>query len=122
MSDSGSSMRPGPTARIRRLRGRLEELGVPAALVLDPQNVGYLSGFTGSTAALLVTGEDAVFITDSRYAIQARAECPGFRLVVIRSSAEYNTAVAAEARRLGVALLAFESDYVTVARLEALRE
>ena len=43
----------------------------PAAQeALGPENVGYLSGFTGSTAALLITADRSLFITDSRYAAQ----------------------------------------------------
>ena len=35
-------------SRLERLRARLAELQVPAALILDPLNVGYLTGFRGN--------------------------------------------------------------------------
>jgi Xaa-Pro aminopeptidase len=37
-------------------------------------NVRYLSGFTGSNALLLITGDRAILFTDPRYATQAPAE------------------------------------------------
>ena len=58
--------------RIDRLRERLE---VPALLVTDLVNIRYLTGYTGSNAALLVPRHgSAVFFTDSRYAERAPDE------------------------------------------------
>src|SRR5438105_2648830 len=113
MPEGASPMPAGPAGRVQRLRERLQELDCPAALVLEAQNIGYLTGFTGTTAAVLISRDEAVFVTDSRYAVQARAECPGFRLVVIRTSGEYDEAIAAEVQRLELPAVAFESDYAT---------
>ncbi len=56
-----------------------------AALVTDLVNVRYLTGFTGSNAALVVdvTGRH-VFATDGRYAEQAATECGDLRHVISR--------------------------------------
>ncbi|MCX6344269.1 MAG: aminopeptidase P family protein [Armatimonadetes bacterium] len=61
--------------RLSKLRNIMVEKGLGALLVTDLANVFYLSGFTGSTAALVVTADDAFIMVDSRYAIQAREEC-----------------------------------------------
>ncbi|HET9945873.1 MAG TPA: aminopeptidase P family N-terminal domain-containing protein, partial [Actinomycetes bacterium] len=45
--------------RRRRLRDAARATGTEAALVTRLVNVRYHTGFTGSTAALLVTGEGA---------------------------------------------------------------
>jgi len=45
-------------------------------------NIRYLSGFTGSDAALLVTGGAAYLVTDGRYDIQARQEVRGAEVVI----------------------------------------
>jgi Xaa-Pro aminopeptidase len=50
--------------RIARLR---ESLELPLLVTFLP-NIRYLTGFTGSSAFVLVTGERFVFITDGRYA------------------------------------------------------
>ena len=48
-------------------------------LVTDLVNIRYLTGFTGSNAAVLIATEDdaeAMFCTDGRYEVQAAAEVP----------------------------------------------
>lgn len=44
-------------------------------------NVRYLTGFTGSSASLLITQDKALFITDFRYIIQAEEEVKGFEII-----------------------------------------
>ncbi len=85
-----------------------------ALLVTDLVNVRYLTGFTGSNAALLVhVGGDAAsrFCTDGRYRTQAAQEVPDLPIVVERGSA---LALARAAGGQGVRALGFESDHVTV--------
>ncbi|GHF27953.1 X-Pro dipeptidase [Amycolatopsis deserti] len=98
------------------LRTVLNESGVDALLVTDLLNVRYLTGFTGSNAALLVhcAGEDrTVFCTDGRYTTQAEHEVPDLPRVIEReSAAALLTRAAGDAaahRRTG-----FESQHVSV--------
>ncbi len=51
-------------------------------------NVRYLTGFTGSNAALLVSQSSAALATDSRYEIQAAAQVPDISLVIGRNFLE----------------------------------
>jgi Xaa-Pro aminopeptidase len=46
-------------------------------LVSNLVNIRYLTGFTGSAAFLLLTGDRTVFLTDGRYIEQVATECPG---------------------------------------------
>ncbi|MFN3649348.1 MAG: M24 family metallopeptidase [Armatimonadota bacterium] len=110
------------TPRLQRLRQVLAEKELRGALITDAGHVGYLSGFTGSTAALLVLPERAVFITDSRYTAQAARECPGFELAQTSSGGTYQDAIAEKAKELGATELAIEGDLVTVSQLEKLKE
>lgn len=94
---------------------------VDALLLTDLTNIGYVAGFTGSTAQALVSGGEAVFITDPRYLLRARQECPGFDVVEASGSGSYGEA-------LHNALLAhpqwqrigFEAGHVTVAQARKL--
>ena len=63
------------------LSHRLRAADLDAMLVSDLNNVRYLSGFTGSNAALLVFADDrpALLATDGRYRTQAARQAPGFR-------------------------------------------
>ena len=50
----------------------LKDAGVDAALFCQPENLRYLCSFSGTDGALLVTEDQYVFLTDSRYTTQAR--------------------------------------------------
>lgn len=108
--------------RLTRFRARMAEMSFPAALVLDPLNVSYLSGFTGSNGAVLSTQDRAIFVTDGRYTAQARRECPGFEIAIAPSSGAFLDAVAEQAKGLGAESIALEAEYVTIAGLESLQE
>ena len=60
-------------ARSRRLAALADGLTaahVDGLLVTSPPNIRYLTGFSGSSALLFVTGRDVVLITDFRYQTQ----------------------------------------------------
>ncbi|AEV75861.1 Xaa-Pro aminopeptidase [Mycolicibacterium rhodesiae NBB3] len=96
-----------------RLRQRLVAADLDAILVSDLVNVRYLSGFTGSNAALLVRAEDPtpVLATDGRYRTQAAQQAPDAELVIERACGPH---LVARAAADGVSRLGFESHVVTV--------
>ena len=72
------------TARLSRLRKQIIELNIDTMLVQTEENRRYLSGFTGedgnfdeSAGTLLITENEIILATDSRYELQARNEVPG---------------------------------------------
>ena len=73
-------------ARRDRARAALAELGVEGLLVTTLVNVRYLTGFSGSNGAVLLTSDgSARLFTDGRYGDQAAAECPGVGVVLARN-------------------------------------
>ena len=60
--------------RLRRVRDRLHESRLDALLVSHLPSVRWLTGFTGSSAFLLVEPGSATLITDFRYRTQAAEE------------------------------------------------
>ena len=60
--------------RIHKVRDIMKQASLDALLFLHPANMRYLSGFTGTDGAYLVTLESTVFLTDSRYVEQARRQ------------------------------------------------
>lgn len=103
--------------RRERLRTLVRETGAEAALVTRLVNVRYLTGFTGSNAALLLTEHGDVLATDGRYTTQAGAESPGLEVLVER---DCPPALVARAACDGVRQLAYEAHDVTVEQHEAL--
>ena len=102
--------------RLKRLREQMETRRVDALLVTHLPNVRYLTGFTGSSAALVVTEAKAAFFTDGRYTEQAREEVQGARVRIAKGAV-----LAAAARWISESRLktiGFESERMTVATRE----
>jgi Xaa-Pro aminopeptidase len=116
-----------PETHLRRrdaLRAQLRARDLDAILIVDLLNVRYLTGFTGSNAALLVHAvgdEHTVFCTDGRYLTQSTRQVPDLELMIERASAiGLATRMSTQAtryRRTG-----FESQHVTVDGLDALAQ
>ncbi len=110
-----------PETHVRRraaLRSRLRERELDALLVVDLRNVRYLTGFTGSNAALLVHAEDearTIFCTDGRYLTQSARQVPDLERMLERPCAD---ALAELAGRQNYGRTGFESHRVTVDELD----
>ncbi len=112
-SDAASELKGLPPLRVegrlRRLRDRLVAAGVDAAAIVEPANVRWLTGFTGSNGTVVVLGcGEALLVTDSRYAEQAPAQLAGagcggeVEVVVARRAAEAVAGRLEGATRLGL--------------------
>jgi len=67
--------------RLRKLRMSIAKKGLDALLLSQPENLRYLSGFTGSSGWLLISGQNAILATDFRYVEQAKGESPDFEII-----------------------------------------
>lgn len=101
--------------RLPRLRELLDDQGCDALVVSELTNVRYLTGFSGSAALLLVSGDRTVFVTDGRYRDRSAEELGAvgvdadIRIVGAAPDAAIAEAVAAaRVQRLGL-----EADHVT---------
>src|SRR4051794_3514295 len=70
-------------ARADRLVHVLAERELDCLLVTNLVNVRYLTGFTGTNGACIVTPEERLFLTDFRYVERAKAEVSGFERATI---------------------------------------
>ncbi len=106
--------------RLRALRTAMRRRGLSALAVTDMKNVRYLTGFTGSAGACLVSTRSAVFITDFRYRAQAAKEAaPEYRRAEHSSLIE---GLAREMRRIRADALAFEEDRLTYGAFRRMRK
>ena len=109
--------------RLAELRKKLLHKKLDALLVTKPVNRNYLSGFTGSTAFLVVTLRSALFVTDSRYTEQAKKEINGeFELVEIKSTKEYYKTIVDIVKKDKVNVLAIESRNLVFSQYETLKK
>ncbi len=72
--------------RVEDLLKKIERSGMDALFMLkqetvSKQNVRYISGFTGSSAHLIISPERRILLTDDRYTEQAAAQCPEFEVI-----------------------------------------
>ena len=92
---------------ILAVTGSLAAKGIDGMLISQIRNVRYLTGFTGSSACLLITGKDRIFFTDPRYEEQAKREVRGFDIVIERY--ERPREILEKAKAVGIKTLGFES-------------
>lgn len=106
--------------RVRRLRGLLDGAGVDAFYVTNPENRFYLSGFSGTTGALLLCRKESFLLTDFRYTDQASQESPEFKVVEV--SGIYSESLFAIMKEKGLSKLGCEGDYLTYNQFLALKD
>ena len=103
--------------RLPKLRAALDAAKCDALLVTNLTNVRYLTGFTGSAALLLVTGDELVLATDGRYAFQSADQLKAAGVearIEIGNLAGQKTAISGAAA--GIGRVGLEATDVTWAR------
>jgi len=100
----------------------LKEDGVDAYLLTNPVNITYLSGFTGDSAALLVTAKNTVLISDSRFEEQIVQECPGLDTHIRPHNKTSAEAIAEVLAKAGLKTIGVESAHLTLESLESFKD
>lgn len=106
--------------RRARLMEALASRGWDAAMIHRPENIRYLTGFTGE-GSLFLSAKQAVLLTDFRYVEQASRQAGDLALLQITSQRRETDCVLELTDGCGVRTLAVEQDYLTYSRHEALR-
>ncbi|MGN0506843.1 MAG: M24 family metallopeptidase [Lachnospiraceae bacterium] len=109
-------------AEYNKVHSVLEQKKLDAVLVSDGYNMRYLSGFTGATGYLLITGNSRTLFTDSRYTTAAKAQAPDFTVVEVDSSRDYCAALNTVLEEEKIEVLGFESQHVRYSVYENLKE
>src|SRR4051812_24417244 len=92
-----------------RLAATLKAERVEALLITSEANVGYLTGFTGDSSALILGRDRAVMVSDGRYTEQLRAECPDLELHIRQVKQTLIPAAAEAVSKLGHGRLGYEA-------------
>jgi len=104
--------------RLARFRRRMRA-EADACLLTSLPNILYLTGFRGSSGALVVTGREAVLFTDGRYRQQAREEVRGARVRI--TAADPVAAAARWLRARRAARVTYEPQAMTAAQFDEVR-
>src|SRR5262245_38666109 len=108
------------TRRKRQAALAARREGMDGLLVTHLPDVRYLSGFTGSNAALAFAGGRTVLFTDGRYTAQAKAEAAGTKVIIAQKpavTAACEWLVASGQKKCG-----FDATQTTVAALDSMRK
>lgn len=103
------------------VRAVLREQELDALLVTAAPNIRYLSGFSGSAGMLLVTRDDAILVTDFRYASQAPQEVGDAARTLIERTSVWDR-LGRELAASSVARLGVEASYLTLRDARRLAE
>jgi Xaa-Pro aminopeptidase len=92
---------------------------VEGILFFSPENIRYLTGFSGSEGYLLAQEDESLLLVDSRYITQAREETTGSRVALLeqRFKGLKDHSAPLHLQRLG-----FEAQGISVARFEQLQQ
>lgn len=105
--------------RSAQIQAIVGEKSLEGILFFSPENIRYLTGFSGSEGYLL-TGTDAnLLLVDSRYITQAQEETNDCRVIQIEKGSKD---VAAQITALGWRRLGFEAQGISVALFGQLQE
>ncbi|HEY0759795.1 MAG TPA: aminopeptidase P family protein [Acidisarcina sp.] len=105
--------------RLRALRRSMKLRQMDALLVTHLPDVRYLCGFTGSNAALGVSGGRAALFTDGRYTVQAQQQVQAARVHIAKKPALRECCLWLEAS--GARHTFFDPEHTTVSQLGAMR-
>jgi Xaa-Pro aminopeptidase len=97
--------------RLQKLRASIGKKEIDALLISQPENLVYLSGFTGSSGWLLISEQNAILATDFRYVEQAKKESPHFEIIQIKR--EFRDWLPGLVSDLGLHKLGFEANFIS---------
>jgi len=103
----------------KKIREIAHKKNVEGILFFSPENIRYLTGFSGSEGYLLVGNNANLLLVDSRYVTQAHEETRGCRVSLINKGIR---GVTAQISALGLKRLGFEAQSISVALFEQLKE
>ncbi|MFD1360675.1 M24 family metallopeptidase [Lentibacillus salinarum] len=106
--------------KLDRLRQKLKTHNLDAILITSPINRRYITGFTGTAGAVIVSQDDARFITDFRYIKQANEQAADFTVVEHKQS--INQEINEQLKQMKVERIGFEKDHVTFSGYEQYQE
>jgi len=102
--------------KMDKVRDALETNRLDAILIASSINRRYVTGFTGTAGAAIITKDDARFITDFRYTEQAAEQAEGFQIVEHKQLIDLE--IKDQLKELNVKRLGFEKDHVSYSQYE----
>ncbi|WP_251520690.1 MULTISPECIES: M24 family metallopeptidase [Staphylococcus] len=107
-------------SRIDKLISELTSKEIEGVVILSDFNRRYLSGFTGTSGALIITENDKRLITDFRYIDQATRQAPDFEIVNQQETP--TNEILNQFKQLNIKNIGFEGNLLSYDMYEALNQ
>ncbi len=108
--------------RLEALRRRMAGDGLDALVVSSLPNIRYLTGFSGTSALVLVTGGAVEFLSDFRYREQARAEVGDLARIGIETGGLWERLFKRLPDHANVAVVGYEAHVLTAREAQRLAD
>ena len=114
-------------SRVQRVLDHIRELNLDGLFLVQNErvskkNVRYLSGFTGSTAYLVITPEKRVLTTDGRYTVQAAEQCEPYGFEIVPHVRPFTNALKKIVADLRIKRLGYETEAIMVSMFNSVKE
>ncbi|WP_207999134.1 M24 family metallopeptidase [Macrococcus lamae] len=106
--------------KFEKVNQLLEQKNLDAIVVLSPHNRRYLSLFTGSSGALVISRDKRFLVTDFRYTVQAAEQAGEFE--VVKQSGGLLDSVAEVIKTISAETVGFEGDLITYQQFAKLKQ
>ena len=106
--------------RLEKMRAAMAEADCEAFVSFNAPANEYLTGFRGSTSAVLITANAARFLSDFRYAEQAESQVEGYEIHVVKGTLE--TRAGEHLFAMKASKVAFDPQVTTVYQAEKFSE
>lgn len=97
-------------SKVAQIREQFEKHDIDGVMIMSTYNRRFVSNFTGSSGIVIISKDEALFITDFRYTEQAAKEAAEY--TVVQHKGPIHEEVAQQVERLGIKRLGFEQDHV----------
>jgi Xaa-Pro aminopeptidase len=108
-------------SNLKRLQQLVKKENLDCLLVTDVTNIRYLTGYSGSSAKLLVFPTQTYFFTDFRYKDQVKKEVKGAKIEIGQRDPMMDFPEFKPLQKKNITI-GFQSEYITHAMLEQLKE
>ena len=104
--------------RRQKLVQTLLKNSLDAFLVTKPENVTYLTGFTGDSSFYVGTARNSILVSDTRFEEQIKEECPNLDAAIRGHDKTTYQAAAEVLNKAGAKSIGVESNHLTIGELE----
>ncbi|MDD5156090.1 MAG: aminopeptidase P family N-terminal domain-containing protein, partial [Candidatus Omnitrophica bacterium] len=109
------------SSRLNIIYSDLERQGLDGLFLSSSANITYLTGYLSPDSYLLVSHKGNIYITDSRYSEEARAELKGMAAIKKINGSLFKT-IALACRELGLKRVGFEERCLPFAEYQKIKE